>query len=236
MAQSAARPLPLSGVVVLEVVMLEVVILGTGLTHTLSQHILCHTVLGPGLITVHPASSRRARRRTHARRDAVRRADAQVPVRGGGWRAAGFAGLGPGMRGRRRGAGARAVPYSRRWRPRDAVRKRARVRRGGGFPERRRELHAAVRRAAAPRRRGVVDAADLIAAEGRDVPAGEGPCDYVLVQTSMPPGAKGRGLARALARGGRAACSCLYLLRSRPSPCHAASGGHTLASSGASYG
>ena len=51
----------------------------------------------------------------------------------------------------------------------------------------------------------VVDAADLIAAEGRDVPAGEGPCDYVLVQTSMPPGAKGRGLARA--EGGLARAS-----------------------------
>ena len=51
----------------------------------------------------------------------------------------------------------------------------------------------------------VVDAADLIAAEGRDVPAGEGPCDYVLVQTSLPPGAKGRGLARA--EGGLARAS-----------------------------
>jgi len=50
----------------------------------------------------------------------------------------------------------------------------------------------------------VVDAADLIAAEGRDVPAGEGPCDYVLVQSENT-GAKGRGLARA--EGGLARAS-----------------------------
>ena len=39
----------------------------------------------------------------------------------------------------------------------------------------------------------VVDAADLIAAEGSDVPTGEGPCDYVLVQTAAGAGARGTG-------------------------------------------
>ena len=56
----------------------------------------------------------------------------------------------------------------------------------------------------------IVDAADLIAAEGSDVPVGEGPCDYVLVQTVAGAGArrKGRslrvegGLARASKRLG----------------------------------
>ena len=94
-----------------------------------------------------------------------------------------------------RGGGVRAMPSEN-----------ARVRRGvvvslSGDANFTRQFGVLLRHAGAE----VVDAADLIAAEGRDVPAGEGPCDYVLVQTSMPPGAKGRGLARA--EGGLARAS-----------------------------
>jgi hypothetical protein len=53
----------------------------------------------------------------------------------------------------------------------------------------------------------VVDAADLIAAEGQDVPMGEGPCDYVLVQTAAGAGAgaaaKRKGLEGGLARAAK---------------------------------
>jgi len=52
-----------------------------------------------------------------------------------------------------------------------------------------------------------VDAADLIAAEGQDVPMGEGPCDYVLVQTAAGAGAgaaaKRKGLEGGLARAAK---------------------------------